>query len=637
VANVPTIFPSRRARALSLVLCAVLFVTACHEEGDIEVKSVSFEGNQAFDDGQLKDLIVTQGSGWLPWARKRFFNRSQFEADLDRLRAFYRDRGYPNAQITARAAEFNADNTEVRLRIGIDEGEPLIVEAIEFSGIDTLGAEPAQALRDLPLATGQPADRQLLVASRERATFVLEDAGYAHARVSMTEAPGAGPNRLVVRFAVEPGPLTRIGSIDVRGTSRVSENVVLRALAFKPGDLYRESQMIESQRRLRSLGIFSFGHVAMAPETPRDDATPVIFATVSEALPQRYQFGGGYGTEDGVRASFEWDHLNFLGDARQLTLETRYSRRQRGLGAEFLEPYFLTSRLSVNARIGGWWNSEPTYTSRSLGGRAGVTYRAAGRRGNLEPIDHVVRMAYRNESLRYAITPEALADLTQFEQLVALGFDPVTGSGSGRVAAIDVDLERIAVDNERDPHDGHTAALRLTYAAPWLGGTFRYRELLGEGTLYLPIGSRHVAAGRARIGSIFSRSPLDVPFSHRYFLGGSTSLRGWGRFQVAPLTPDGLPVGGRTMVELSTELRLALFGKFGAVLFVDAGNVWDESGQFAVGDLLVDAGPGLRYSSPVGIIRADFGYQLTRIPGLIVNGEPERRRWRVHFSLGHPF
>ena len=632
-----TFLRHRAGQALPVMLCLSLLTIACHEEGDIEVKAIAFDGNTSFNDGQLKQVIVTQASGWLPWSRKRFFNRAQFDADLDRLRAFYRDRGFPNARVTARDAAFNPENTQVRLHIEIAEGEPLVVEAIEFPGAEAVAEHERHRLQDLPLRVGAPADRQLIVESRERATFVLKDAGYAHARVSTTEEPGSGPNRVVIRFAVDPGPLTRIGPIEVRGTNRISPNVVLRSLAFTPGDVYRESRMIESQHRLRSLGIFSFGHVAMAPETPRDATAPTIFATVSEGLPQRYQIGGGYGTEDGIRGTFEWEHLNFLGDARHFSLQTRYSRRLRGLGVEFLEPYFLTTRLSLNARLGGWWNTEPTYTSRSIGGRFGVTYRASGRRRDLEPIDHVFRVSYLNESLTYAITDEALADLTQFEQLVALGFDPVSGRGSGRLAAIDVDLERIAVDSERDPHNGHTASLHFNLALPALGGTFRYREVLTEGAIYLPLGARHVVAARARAGAIFSRSPLDVPFSYRYFLGGSTSLRGWGRYQVAPLTPDGLPVGGRTMVELSTELRLALFGKFGGVLFVDAGNVWDESGQISFGDLLAAAGPGLRYTSPIGVIRADFGYQLRRIPGLIVNGEPERRRWRVHFSLGHTF
>ena len=634
--HMPPLRVRRSLRLLAVAIC-VAVSAACHEEGDIEVVSLAFDGNQTFSKKQLEAVIVTEPSGWLPWARKRFFNRTEFEADLERLRAFYEDRGFPSARISALGVEFNADNSAVRLRIGIEEGPPTIVQAVELTGVDALSAEARELLQHLPLQPGARRDRQLLAASRERATFLLRDSGYAHARVSASEQEGGGPNQVIITFTIDAGPLTQVGDIDVRGAARVSDSVVLRSLAFGPGDLYRESQLIESQRRLRSLGIFDFAHLGIDPELPAETATVPVIATVREGKPQRYRFGVGYGSEDGPRGSFEWDHLNFLGDARQFSLETRYSRRLRGLGVELVEPYFLTTRLSANGRLGGWWTSEPMYTSRSIGGRVGVTYRAAGRLRSLAPIDHVARLAYVNESLRYTITPDALADQTQFDQLIALGLDPITGSGRGRLAALDLDLERTAVDNELDPHTGHVATLHVNVAAPWLGGTYRYREVLGEGRLYVPLGASHTWATRARLGAIYSTTAADVPLSQRYFLGGSTNLRGWGRFEVAPLTPDGLPIGGRALVDLSTEVRVTIRGNFGAVAFVDAGNVWDESTTISLRDLYVAMGPGLRYYSPIGVVRADFGYQLNRVEGLVIDGAPERRRWRVHFSIGHAF
>ena len=105
-------------RVLLLVLAAAV-AGACHEEGDVQVAALTFEGNQAFKDGQLKEVVVTRASGKLPWSRKTFFNRREFDADLERLTAFYADRGYPQARISALDAEFNDDKTAVRLTIRI--------------------------------------------------------------------------------------------------------------------------------------------------------------------------------------------------------------------------------------------------------------------------------------------------------------------------------------------------------------------------------------------------------------------------------------------------------------------------------------------------------------------------------------
>ncbi len=140
-----------------------------------------------------------------------------------------------------------------------------------------------------------------------------------------------------------------------------------------------------------------------------------------------------------------------------------------------------------------------------------------------------------------------------------------------------------------------------------------------------------------RSWSTRSRPSAPAPVSERYFLGGSGNLRGGGRYQVAPLTPNGLPTGGRALVDLSTELRLNLFGSFGAVAFLDAGNVWRAPVDVDLGELLYAAGPGLRWLSPIGVVRGDFAWQLNRLKNLQIDGAPERLRWRIHVSIGHTF
>ena len=629
----------RAAIAAGLVVGA-LGVSGCRDEGDVQVASLSFDGNRAFSAGALKNVVATRaGGGWLPWSRKRYFTRNVFDADLERLKMFYADRGYPSLRVTGVAIDFNDAKTAVRLRISLDEGAPILVERIAFRGLESAPDEVTQRLDTLPLKAGRPRDRQHVAASRERLTFLLRDHGFAQAAVTTEEAPGPSADRVVVTFVATLGAPSTFGAVTIKTLTAVRPSLVLRTLSFRPGDPYRESKITESQQRLAALGIFDFAHLGPidrggAPEKP--GVVPML-ATITEGKPQRYQIGIGYGTEDGPRGSFLWEHLNFLGDARRMTLDSRYSLRLSGAGVEFVEPYFLSNRLSVNARVGAWWTKESTYDSRSIGARFGITFRRTIRGNEHERVEHTMRGGYINESLDYAITPEALADQTQFDELIALGLDPTTGGGSGRLAALEFDVERSSTDHPFDPRRGHSESLHLLYATPGLGGTFKYNEALTQAMVYVPLPARMVLAARARAGAIFADSADQMPFSQRYFLGGSSSLRGWGRFQVAPLTVDGLPIGGRAVVEVSTELRMPLRGQLGAVLFLDAGNVWDESTTVRLRDLRVNAGPGLRYRSAIGIIRADFGVQVNRVEGLAIDGEPEKRRWRVHFSIGHTF
>jgi outer membrane protein insertion porin family len=138
------------------------------------------------------------------------------------------------------------------------------------------------------------------------------------------------------------------------------------------------------------------------------------------------------------------------------------------------------------------------------------------------------------------------------------------------------------------------------------------------------------------MGQLVAERDDDVPFSERYFLGGSSSLRGWGRFQVAPLS-DGIPVGGRTSFDVTMEARLAVRGPVGVVGFVDMGNVWAGNPAIDFDELRRDLGVGIRYASRVGLLRGDLGVQLNPIDGLLVDGAPESRQWRVHFSIGQSF
>jgi outer membrane translocation and assembly module TamA len=192
-------------------------------------------------------------------------------------------------------------------------------------------------------------------------------------------------------------------------------------------------------------------------------------------------------------------------------------------------------------------------------------------------------------------------------------------------------------------------SVAVEQAGSFLPGTFTYTEVSGEVRHYASTAPEPLRASSTRRGVVFAQrlrastidapAPTDaaVPFFKRYFLGGSTSLRGWGRYEVSPLTESGQPIGGLTLLEASSEVRFPLANKLSFVGFVDAGSVGRLPWRLDSGGLRVDAGPGLRYDTPIGPARLDLGYQLNPIPNLLVKGEPEARRWRVHISIGQAF
>ena len=631
---------SRTLRAVALT--AVLFsAAACKEKGGVKVTGFTFKGNQAVTSAQLKQVLATQPSSKMPWGTKQYFSRDQFEADLKRIVAFYTDRGFPNARVTSFNAQLNQEQTAVKIDVTIDEGPPLRAERVVLEGFDALPPEHRTTLdTSLPLKGGQPLDRAIMQASRETLLDELRDHGHPYASVRMVETAGSDDNQRVIIFRAEPGPVARHGEIDISGNTSVSDNVVRRQLSFKPGDLYQLSKLRESQRRLYGLELFDFANVQPLQTEEKPTIVPTR-VTVTQGKHKKVNFGIGYGTEEKARAEVDWRNVNFFGGARTAGVFARYSGLDGGVRLNFNQPYLFSPAYSLSLTGQVWHADEPAFDLDTRGGRATVTRQFArgggpilGRRPTM-----TLSLAYANEWESFSISNEALNDPTFRDELIALGLDPRFGTGTGQRSALLLDASRNMTDNLVDAKRGYLASVHMEKAGSILGGTYDYYELTGEGRYYINVANKVVMAARVRGGSIAADGDADelVPFQKRYFLGGASNLRGWGRFEVSPLSGAGLPIGGTTFMNFSAEVRVPVWSALGGVIFVDGGNVWTDAWDFNLSDLRYDVGPGLRYTTPIGPLRIDLGYQLNPIDNLLVNGEQQTRRFRFHFSFGQAF
>lgn len=639
-----------RVAAVCVCLAALIGVPGC-KEGGVKVTSFKFEGLQAVKSSQLKSVLATAASAKLPWGEKRYFSREQFEADIKRIAAFYRDRGFPDARVVSFDVNLSSDQSSVAITVRISEGEPLRVERIELQEFEPLREWRRRTLEArLPLRPGEPLDRALLQASRETALDQLKESGYPYASVRMSEKPGSSDRARIVVLTAEPGTLAYNGPIEISGNSSVNDNVVRRQLTFRPGEVYRHSRLLESQRKLYALEVFDFANIEAVRQEGEQPVEIPTRVTVTEGKHRKTTFGIGYGSEERARVQVDWRHVNFFGGARTAGVFGRYSALDRGVKLNLTQPYLFSPRYALSLSGQYWHNDEPAFRLDNVGGRITVTrqFVRAGATGFRTRPSTTLAFTYANEWEQSEVSNETLQDLSQRDELIALGIDPTSGLTTGQRSAISLDAGRNTTGNILDARRGYVASLHLEQAGKWLQGDYNYYEVTGEGRFYRTIAGRAVVAVRARAGAIdplgrdftgdeLSALEIGVPFHKRYFLGGATNLRGWGRFDVAPLSGFGLPLGGHTFMDFSTEMRFPVWGNLGVVMFLDGGNAWSKPWEFNLNDLRYDVGPGLRYNTPIGPLRADFGYQLNPIPGLLVNGQPESRRFRFHFSIGQAF
>jgi outer membrane protein insertion porin family len=627
-----------RRRLLSGVfVCLAAASIACKDDETIAVRSLTFNGVHAIDPSVLRSALATRQESRLPvlnarvpWTKQRnFFDRNRFDADLKRVEAFYADRGYPDARVTDFDVKLNNKRDAVDITLTIREGEPVRIVTVDLQGFAVIPPSHLESLqKDIPLHIGEPRDRQAVLTAHDLALNELRDHGYPYARVTSDEKDGPDGKQAAITFTAEPGPRANFGSIEITGNESVSDEVIRRQLLYKPGDLYQRSALQDTQRRLYGMALFQFVNV----ETVTSDAQETEVKTkitVVEGKHQRVNLGVGYGTEENARVDGEYHHVNFLGGARSAGVHGRWSSLDRGIRVDLNQPYFFQPTLSLGGEGQRWYTFTPAYKSVITGGRVSLTQDISSR------TSWTVSVASAQTATFILIPPSQQPQL--YVDLIALGLDPNTLSQAGLLSAIGADWQRQTTDNPLNARHGYQIGIHAEQAGRVLPSTFNYFSLSTDARYFAPIGKNFVIANRLLLGNIrpAGNNPAEVPFSKKYFLGGATTLRGWGRYEVSPLSGTGLPIGGNTMFSFSSEGRAVLKGKLGGVLFLDTGNVWTDFKD--IGTIRYDVGVGLRYSTPVGPIRLDWGYQLNPIPGLQVNGQPQTRQWRLHFSIGQAY
>jgi outer membrane protein assembly factor BamA len=182
-------------------------------------------------------------------------------------------------------------------------------------------------------------------------------------------------------------------------------------------------------------------------------------------------------------------------------------------------------------------------------------------------------------------------------------------------------------DDLFDATRGWFHSSNVEYAPDGLGSELRFLKYSGQQFHYWPLGGDVVVASAARIG-LAAGFGQDLILSERFFAGGGNTVRGYGQNSLGPLF-FGLPAGGNAQIVLNQEVRFPIFGFVRGVGFLDAGNVFSLIEDFALTNLKVGAGVGLRLDTPFGLFRFDFAAPLSEIE--------ENRKSRFFFSIGQVF
>jgi outer membrane protein insertion porin family/translocation and assembly module TamA len=539
------------------------------DAGDREVKSLEFEGNEIYPDGELSDLIVTTQSGWMRRVFKvlgtRFCVDSTVVAeDAIRLLLFYNTRGFRGTDV--KHDIFPEGEQAVRVRFTIQEGRPVLVDSVQVNGVDSIAIRD-RLLRSLPLRPGMRLDRALLESTRDTLTRRLRNAGYPQAQVLRNVDTDTSTLRSIVWYDVASGARARIDSIHIEVRAReVGEPPGVRAqhvrssLGLSEGE-YFSARDLESVKR----GLYlseAFQHVDVSVDTTsltdESDSTLTVNVTLIEGELHNARAAIGWGNYDCLRVQGNVGTANFLGGLRRADLTGRISRIGSGppleagslcprhvrddfyadtlnyyIGATYSQPALFGRRVQPTLTVYSERRSEyRTYIREVLYGLVGAV-----QFGGLARLP--TSLTYQLEYGRTGAQPAYFC--AAFNICDVQTYDDLT-STARRQAVLGWTTIRSTANDLADPSRGSVTRLDLRHASPAVGSdaAVQFSRAMIDATWYFRVFGTGRFVFRARGGTILSDQPLEglqrfIPPQERMYAGGGNSVRGFGQNELGPL------------------------------------------------------------------------------------------------------
>jgi outer membrane protein insertion porin family len=597
------------------------------EFAKVEVKQITFLGNKNIPDAELRQIMATREGDWFSMLTNfGNFKEEAFEADLQRLMAYYYDKGFVQVQVQVPTVRLSRDKRHLYITVKIDEGKQFQVGDVELQGDFIVEKDKLEAL--VQIKEDQIFSYGAMRRDAERLRDVYQDAGYAYANINPLTRVDPETRRVHITYDLQKGSKVYFGRIQVAGNIKTRDKVVRRELGIQEGQLYSNASLRVSQQRVMRLGFFEKVELT----TQRTDRPDVIDVTVQviERPTGTIQAGAGFSSAENILANVQLSQNNLFGRGQFLALQAQISGIRRQFNLRFSEPYLFDSLWRFSASAYNFSFALTSYSQESTGGNITFGYPLINNPGRSDDLS--VSLAYKLEEVE--ITPGGTSGGTT-QQVGSL-------FRGGLTSSVQLSMFYDARDNRFLPTKGqlHTARLELAddvftlSQAEFLKADVQaqyWHPLIWEFVL-------HLSGQLGYVTSIDRNKP--IPLQERYLAGGPTTIRGFRRFTLGPSRQvtrggddPGVPIsnfkiGGNKQLLLTAEVTFPILTALNlqGVFFADMGNTFDVGQGFTlVPDLVASAeqdyndalrtavGLGFRWFSPIGLLRFEWGFPLERL------------------------
>jgi outer membrane protein insertion porin family len=566
----------------------------------MNIEKVVIHGNHGLSDREIKKAMATQERQY--YVLRGTVQRQRLEEDIERIVGLYNDHGYVQARVESHNVTVDREKARVTIDFVVVEGAQYRVGDLTLNGVTLL--PEAEIRRQLKFKSGDVFSRTGLRESIQNVTDLYSRIGRASADI-VPRTEQAAANRLNVTLDVTEGPEVYVERININGNVRSQDKILRRELPMVEGDLFTLQKLQRARQKLVNLGYFE---TVNATTTPGSDKSKIVVnIDVTERPTGIFSIGGGYSSVDSFIGTLDLAQNNFLGRGFQVSLRLRGgANTQQGI-ISFTDPWLFDRPLSGGFDLFSTKQLFTEYDYTTVGGALRTSH----------PFEEYYRW-----HVAYRLTQDRISNVTDASQTLLA--DQV---GTRVTSMIQTAITRDSRDNFTATTKGGASSISLDFAG--LGGDNHYIKTVASTTYFHPIWFDHIISGRAEIGYGFGLGDDDLPVFERFYLGGPNSVRSFKSRQISPQDATGLRIGGTTELLGNVEYLVPLPFNIRVAGFFDVGNVYGYGTKFDPTDLREAVGAGVRWLSPFGPIRIDYGINVNRRKGEDFGA--------FHFSVGSPF
>jgi outer membrane protein insertion porin family len=585
-------------------------------EGEkLTIEKIRITGNQYMGEEKILDQMETTTKGFFSFITDSgTFKKDVLENDVRLIEALYQDNGFMDSKVSD--PEIGRGPKGLVVTIHVFEGRQYRVGRVRFSGDSGLSEEAQR--KAVKLKEGDVFSRGTLLSDVLSLTTAMNDKGYALAIVSPLVEQRMEYPLADVMYKAEKGDKFHFGKVEVVGNTKTLDRVIRRNLDVADGMTYTATGLKKSKENLTRLSYFKDVKISTEPSTvPKEMDVKV---EVQEGPTGTLSGGLGFSSVDKIFGVVQLTENNLFGRGWKASLNSQFGSRRTLFSLDFRDPYFLDSDFSLLLSAYNLKTNYSDFEKKATGGKVGFGY-----------------SFNRNTTASLAFRLDEV-DIVDNENAVSPFLQEQFALGSQQTRSITLNLTKNTTDKYIDPSRGTVQSVTVEYAGEPLGGDSDFVKYFLNTKMFFPVTKTNIISGNFLWGHTISTVGGTVPLYERFFLGGPYNIRGYKARTISPVDPNtDEEIGGNKELVVNVEYLFPIFGEFGlkGVFFFDMGNTWGQ-GEWPWDmkpwdgpPIRYAAGMGIRWYSPMGPLRIEWGWPL--------NPEPGEDKLVMEFTIGTAF